>query len=166
MECAKSHGTNAGAPARTHGGSCRRWRHRTFRTSAKSWRKIRPPPGCTGCGWPPSGCATRWSCSVRATVPALETRLAALRKLQQRFGRLDNDCVAAWNLLSKTMTRSPQRARVRKLLRRGGQEAGQDFREEWQQLFRRRPAGRSWWTRVSARHARAQKRGLGKGDKG
>ena len=42
--------------------------------------------------------------------PGLEARLAELRKVQQRLGEL-NDCVAAWDLLSKGMRRSPARTR-------------------------------------------------------
>src|ERR1035438_9240490 len=48
--------------------------------------------------------------------PGLETRLAALRSLQQSLGEV-NDSAAAGRLLSKSMSSaSPQRARVLKFL--------------------------------------------------
>jgi CHAD domain-containing protein len=86
--------------------------------------------------------------------PGLETRLAVLRKVQQRLGDL-NDCVAAWDLLSKTMSPSPQRARVEKLLRERSEQQAEDFRKEWQQLFEA-PGREEWWTRYLARPARGR----------
>jgi CHAD domain-containing protein len=84
--------------------------------------------------------------------PGLETRLEVLRKVQQRLGDL-NDCVAAWNLLSKAMSRSPQRARVGKFLDQQAQRQANDFRKEWRKLFEA-PGCEEWWTGYLARQAR------------
>jgi CHAD domain-containing protein len=84
--------------------------------------------------------------------PGLETRLAVLRKVQQRLGDL-NDCVASWDLLSKAMSRSPQRARIEKFLRERARQQARDFRDEWRQLFET-PGREEWWTGYLARFAR------------
>jgi len=84
--------------------------------------------------------------------PGLEARLAVLRKVQQRLGDL-NDCVAAWGLLSKTMSHSPQRARAGKFLRERAEKQAKDFREEWRHLFQA-PGQEEWWTGYLARSAR------------
>lgn len=81
--------------------------------------------------------------------PGLEARLAELRKVQQRLGEL-NDCVAAWDLLSKGMRRSPARTRVGRFLRGRARQQAKDFRDEWQQLFEA-PGREAWWTGYLAR---------------
>jgi CHAD domain-containing protein len=86
--------------------------------------------------------------------PGLETRLEVLRKVQQRLGDL-NDCVAAWNLLSKAMSHSPQRARVGKFLDRQARRQADDFRKEWRKLFEA-PGREEWWTGYLARQARVR----------
>jgi CHAD domain-containing protein len=83
--------------------------------------------------------------------PGLETRLEVLRKVQQRLGEL-NDCVAAWSLLSKGVSRSPQRARAGKFLDQQAQRQANDFRKEWRKLFEA-PGREEWWTSYLARQA-------------
>ena len=81
--------------------------------------------------------------------PGLESRLAVLRKVQQRLGDLI-DCVAASNLLAETMPRSPQRARVTGLLEKQAGEHAALFTAEWQRLFET-PGREKWWKNYLAR---------------
>ena len=121
------------------GANCRRWCRCIFRASAKSWRT------------PHSRRLHRLRLAtkrLRYTLelfrpcygPGLEARLEELRKVQQRLGEL-NDCVAAWNLLSKGMGRSSARARVGKFLRGRARQQAKDFRDEWRNCSKR-PAAR------------------------
>jgi CHAD domain-containing protein len=84
--------------------------------------------------------------------PGLETRLAALRKVQQLLGDV-NDSVASWALLSKVMAKSPQRRMVRELLKgKIGRDAAV-FRKEWTGNFDA-PGRERWWkTYLAGRRA-------------
>jgi CHAD domain-containing protein len=84
--------------------------------------------------------------------PGLESRLELLRKVQQRLGDL-NDCVAVSDLLSKTPSRSLQRARIGAFLEKRARQHAAKFRAEWQQLFEA-PGREQWWTGYLARPSR------------
>jgi CHAD domain-containing protein len=84
--------------------------------------------------------------------PGLETRLAALRGLQQALGDL-NDSVAAQRLLSKAMKRSAQRTHVHKFLEQRSAEQSAAFRKHWTEVFDA-PGQETWWTGYLARNAR------------
>jgi CHAD domain-containing protein len=84
--------------------------------------------------------------------PGMDSRLAVLRKVQQRLGDL-NDCVAARNLLEKIAPASPQRDRFTKLLEKQALAHAARFRAEWQRLFES-PGRDRWWTSYLARPAR------------
>ncbi len=74
----------------------------------------------------------------------LETRLAALRKVQQLLGNV-NDSVASWRLLSRLPGPFPQRLAVREFLKQeAGRHAGA-FRKEWEEAFDA-PGREDWWT--------------------
>ncbi len=84
--------------------------------------------------------------------PGLETRLAALRRIQQLLGEV-NDSAAAGRLLSRSMsTASPQRARVLRHLEERGTVKAQEFRKDWAEVFDA-PGQERWWTTYLARHA-------------
>src|ERR1035438_84219 len=59
--------------------------------------------------------------------PGLETRLAALRSLQQLLGEV-NDSVSAAKLLPKSM-------RAREYVERHGEEKAAEFRKHWSEVF-------------------------------
>jgi CHAD domain-containing protein len=85
--------------------------------------------------------------------PGLETRLAALRRIQQSLGEV-NDSTAAARLISKSMsTASPQRARVLRYLEERAAVKAQEFRKDWAEVFDA-PGQEIWWTTYLARHAR------------
>ena len=85
--------------------------------------------------------------------PGLETRLTALRRIQQSLGEV-NDSAAAGRLLSKSMSSaSPQRARVLKFLEERAAIKAQEFRKDWAEIFDA-PGQELWWTTYLARHAR------------
>jgi CHAD domain-containing protein len=85
--------------------------------------------------------------------PGLETRLAALHRIQQSLGEV-NDSAAAGRLLSKSMSSaSPQRARVLKFLEERAAIKAQAFRKDWAEIFDA-PGQELWWTTYLARHAR------------
>jgi CHAD domain-containing protein len=85
--------------------------------------------------------------------PGLDTRLAALRRIQQSLGEV-NDSTAAGRLLSKSMsTASPQRARVLRYLEERAIVKAQEFRKDWAEVFDA-PGQERWWTTYLARHAR------------
>jgi CHAD domain-containing protein len=85
--------------------------------------------------------------------PGLETRLAALHRIQQSLGEV-NDSAAAGRLLSKSMSSaSPQRARVLKFLEERAAIKAQEFRKDWAEIFDA-PGQELWWTTYLARHAR------------
>ena len=85
--------------------------------------------------------------------PGLETRLAALHRIQQSLGEV-NDSAAAARLLSKAMsTASPQRARILRFLEERAAVKAQEFRKDWAEVFDA-PGQERWWTTYLARHAR------------
>jgi len=86
--------------------------------------------------------------------PALDTRLAALRQVQQLLGEV-NDCAAAWRLLSAAMNPSPQRTRVKHYLERQAQAKAQEFRRHWAEVFDA-PGQEQGWVAYFARNARHQ----------
>jgi CHAD domain-containing protein len=89
--------------------------------------------------------------------PGLETRLAALRGIQQLLGEV-NDCAAAGRLLSKSIsTASPQRARILHFLEERTAVKAQEFRKDWAEVFDAPGQERSWTTYL-ARHARTPDR--------
>jgi CHAD domain-containing protein len=85
--------------------------------------------------------------------PALDTRLAALRRIQQLLGEV-NDSAAAGRLLSKSMIpASPQRARILRYLEERASVKAQEFRKDWAEVFDA-PGQERCWTTYLARHAR------------
>jgi CHAD domain-containing protein len=85
--------------------------------------------------------------------PAIETRLAALRRIQQSLGEV-NDSAAAGRLLSQAMSAaSPQRARILRYLEERAALKAQEFRKDWAEVFDA-PGQERWWTTYLARHAR------------
>jgi CHAD domain-containing protein len=85
--------------------------------------------------------------------PALETRLAALHRIQQSLGEV-NDSIAAGRLLSQSVsTASPQRARILRYLEERAAVKAQEFRKDWAEVFDA-PGQERWWTTYLARHAR------------
>jgi CHAD domain-containing protein len=85
--------------------------------------------------------------------PGLETRLAALRRVQQLLGEV-NDSGAAGRLLSKSMSAaSPQRARILRFLEERAAVKAQEFRKDWAEVFDA-PGQERWWTGYLARNAR------------
>ena len=85
--------------------------------------------------------------------PGLDTRLAALHRIQQSLGEV-NDSAAAGRLVSKSMsTASPQRARVLRFLEERAAVKAQEFRKDWAEVFDA-PGQEPWWTTYLARHAR------------
>ena len=85
--------------------------------------------------------------------PGLDTRLAALRRIQQSLGEV-NDSTAAGRLLSRSMsTASPQRARVLNFLEERAVVKAREFRKDWAEIFDA-PGQERWWTTYLARHAR------------
>ena len=77
--------------------------------------------------------------------PGLETRLAALRVIQQVLGEV-NDSVAAAKLLPKSM-------RAREYIERRGEAKAQEFRTHWAEVFDA-PRQERLWTGFLARSAR------------
>lgn len=83
----------------------------------------------------------------------LETRLAALRRIQQLLGEV-NDTATAGRLLAKSMSgESPQRARIRRFLEERAERKTQEFRKDWAEVFDA-PGQERWWTGYLARNAR------------
>jgi len=72
----------------------------------------------------------------------MEQRLEALRKIQQQLGDT-NDCVAAWDLLSKIMRSSVERTRMERYLDRRAKKQAAAFRALWQEQFE--APGREAW---------------------
>jgi CHAD domain-containing protein len=85
--------------------------------------------------------------------PGLDTRLAALRRIQQSLGEV-NDSTAAGRLLSRSMSAaSPQRARILRYLEERAAAKAEEFRKDWSEVFDA-PGQERWWTTYLARHAR------------
>ncbi|MBZ5727772.1 MAG: CHAD domain-containing protein [Acidobacteriia bacterium] len=85
--------------------------------------------------------------------PGLETRLAALRRLQNSLGEL-NDSAVAERMLVRSMDPSPQRARVLRFLQQRTAAKAHEFRKDWTSLFDA-PGQESWWREYLRRNARA-----------
>lgn len=85
--------------------------------------------------------------------PGLRTRIAALRRLQQYLGEV-NDCAAAAAVAAAfSRKNSPQQKRLDGFLRERRAKKIEEFRREWTQVFD--ASGRErWWTGYLARHAR------------
>jgi len=85
--------------------------------------------------------------------PAFRARLAALHRLQQLLGEV-NDCAAAAAVLREAAGRkSAQLPRLEEFLRRRGFAKTEEFRREWTQAFDA-PGQERWWTTYLARQAR------------
>jgi CHAD domain-containing protein len=84
--------------------------------------------------------------------PGLETRLAALRRIQQLLGEV-NDCSITERWIGQAMKASPMRARIEKFLQETGAARAQAFHAAWSEFDA--PGREIWWTRYLARHARA-----------
>jgi CHAD domain-containing protein len=80
----------------------------------------------------------------------LETRIATLRNVQRLLGDI-NDCVASWELLSKTLPKSPTRTKVKEYLKNQAEHDAEDFRKEWKEKFD--APGREGWWKVYLRNA-------------
>ena len=84
--------------------------------------------------------------------PGLDTRLAALRRIQQSLGEV-NDSATAGRLLSRSMSAaSPQRARILHFLEGRAAAKAEEFRKDWSEVFDA-PGQERWWTTYLARHA-------------
>ena len=85
--------------------------------------------------------------------PGLDTRLTALRRIQQSLGEV-NDSAAAGRVLCKSMSAtSPQRAHLLRFLEERAAIKAQEFRKDWAEVFDA-PGQERWWTTYLARHAR------------
>jgi CHAD domain-containing protein len=88
--------------------------------------------------------------------PGLESRLAALRRLQTSLGEV-NDCAVTERLVSSLMPSSPHAQRVCRFLKEREQNATAEFRRHWAELFEA-PGQESAWTTYLARNARAPRK--------
>jgi len=85
----------------------------------------------------------------------LEIRLAALQRLQQVLGEI-NDCAAAERLIEAIIPTSAERRRVQSFLRRRASAKAVALRKEWHDTFDA-PGRERWWTQYLARSPRAPK---------
>jgi CHAD domain-containing protein len=85
--------------------------------------------------------------------PGLEARLAALRRLQQLLGEV-NDSVVARKLIQKSMRMSPLRARAERFLEERAAAQSAEFRRNWTEVFDA-PGHEQRWARYLARNARS-----------
>ena len=81
--------------------------------------------------------------------PGLEDRLAALKKLQDWLGEV-NDAVASGRLLRRPLKRQPK---VREFLEERAAEQAAEFGRYWKETFDA-PGQEAWWTGFLARNAR------------
>jgi CHAD domain-containing protein len=88
--------------------------------------------------------------------PAFDTRIAALRHLQQLLGEV-NDCSATGQWVSHSMRPSPQRVRIAKFLTERAAAQAQVFHTAWTDVFDA-PGQELWWTRYLSRNARTPSR--------
>jgi CHAD domain-containing protein len=88
--------------------------------------------------------------------PGLDTRLAALRHIQQLLGEV-NDCSTTERWIDHAMKPSPQRVRIAKFLATRAAAQAQVFHAAWTSVFDA-PGQELWWTRYLARHARTPAR--------
>jgi CHAD domain-containing protein len=86
--------------------------------------------------------------------PGLEVRLAALRRLQQVLGEV-NDCAAAERLMQRVMPPSSSRRRVERFLRGRAAAKAAELRREWREVFDA-PGREQWWVQYLARRAKAK----------
>jgi CHAD domain-containing protein len=85
----------------------------------------------------------------------LEARLAALRKVQQRLGHV-NDAVASWTLLDgKLPKRSRHRTHMEKYLHARAAKEAKAFRKEWKEEFEA-PGREEWWVSFLASPVRSR----------
>lgn len=90
--------------------------------------------------------------------PGLKIRLAALQRLQQVLGEV-NDCAATERLIEGLAPRSDSRARVERFLRRRASAKATALSREWRDSFDA-PGREQWWIQYLARNARAGKTSL------
>src|SRR5579872_6812843 len=85
--------------------------------------------------------------------PGLRVRLAALRRIQQCLGEI-NDCVTAGAVLAASPRKSAlQRKRLEHFLEERSQTLIEQFRREWTEVFDA-PGRERWWTAYLDRHVR------------
>jgi hypothetical protein len=85
--------------------------------------------------------------------PGLETRLKALRRLQEVLGEV-NDAAATRRLLGKALTEpSPDHQRTAKFLEARAEAKAQEFHKEWTEVFDA-PGQLQWWIGYLGRHGR------------
>ncbi len=88
--------------------------------------------------------------------PGLDTRLAALRHIQQLLGEV-NDCSTAERWIGQAMKPSPLRVRISRFLTARCAAQAQVFHVAWTSGFD--ALGQElWWTRYLARNARSPAR--------
>ncbi|SRR5579883_110025 len=89
--------------------------------------------------------------------PGLRERLAALRRIQQCLGEV-NDCVTVKAVVARFSKKgSPVRHRCERFLQKRSAAKIQEFRREWRESFDA-PGRERWWTTYLARHARLAQR--------
>src|SRR5690242_15497878 len=89
--------------------------------------------------------------------PGLRARIAALRRLQQCLGEV-NDCATAAAVLANFSAKNgPQRKTLDRFLRQRGVSKIAEFRREWSQVFDA-PGQERWWTVYLAHHTRPARR--------
>ena len=88
--------------------------------------------------------------------PGLDTRLAALRHIQQLLGEV-NDCSATRRWVGEAMKHSPVRVQIAKFLTTRAAAQAQVFHAAWTRVFDA-PGQELWWTRYLTRHARTPAR--------
>jgi len=86
--------------------------------------------------------------------PGLRERLAAVRRLQQSLGEL-NDCVTATGTVARYSQKgSPVKERFDQFLNQRSLAKVEEFRREWTETFDA-PGQERWWMDYLARYARA-----------
>jgi CHAD domain-containing protein len=90
--------------------------------------------------------------------PGLELRIAALQRLQQVLGEV-NDCAAAERLIEGLIPASAASMRVRTFLRRRAAAKATDLRREWRQHFDA-PGREHWWCHYLSRSAKVREPAL------
>jgi CHAD domain-containing protein len=88
--------------------------------------------------------------------PGFDTRLAALRHIQQLLGEV-NDCSTTEQRINQAMKPSPLRIRIASFLAARAAAQAQLFHAAWTDVFDA-PGQELWWTRYLARNARTPAR--------
>ena len=88
--------------------------------------------------------------------PGMDTRLAALRHIQQLLGEV-NDCSTTERWIGRAMQPSPLRVQIAKFLPARAAAQAQVFHAAWTNDFDA-PGQELWWTRYLSRHARTPAR--------